>query len=78
MKGTCAPQVIPAAWLRLFSPSELNQLLGGGDSKGLDIADLEAHTTYSNGYTCTSPAVQAFWKASEAILSLPYMSCTAC
>ena len=28
------------------------------------MADLEAHTVYSNGYTRSSPAVKSFWKVS--------------
>lgn len=41
-----APQVIPASWLRLFSPGEVNQLLGGGDAAGLDVDDMQAHAQY--------------------------------
>jgi hypothetical protein len=40
-------QVIPASWLRLFSPREVNQLLGGGEGGGvLDVDDMQSHTHY--------------------------------
>lgn len=45
-------QVIPAAWLRLFSPREVNQLLGGGEAAALDIDDMQAHTVYRWGALC--------------------------
>lgn len=46
MRSRCRPQVIPSSWLRLFSPREVNQLLGGGDASALDIDDMQAHTVY--------------------------------
>jgi hypothetical protein len=32
--------VLPPSWLRLFSPSELNQLISGGLDTGLDVDDM--------------------------------------
>lgn len=32
--------VLPASWLRMFSPSELNQLVSGGSEGGVDVADM--------------------------------------
>ena len=61
-KRLCLLQVIPAAWLRLFNPKEVNQLLAGGESGGIDVADLQKYTEYSMGYTATCPAVKRFWK----------------
>ena len=55
-------QVIPASWLRLFNPGEVNQLLSGGEGGGLDAADMRVHARYSGGYTPDSPTVKAFWK----------------
>ncbi len=43
-------QVIPSSWLRLFSPREVNQLLGGGEAAALNIDDMQAHTVYR--YVC--------------------------
>lgn len=40
------PQVIPPPWLRLFSPREVNQLLGGGEAAVLDVDDMQAHAQY--------------------------------
>ena len=57
-------QVIPAAWLRLFSPDEVNQLLAGGvGGGGLDLADMRAHAVYSGGFSAASSTVRLFWKA---------------
>jgi hypothetical protein len=39
-------QVIPASWLRLFSPREVSQLLGGGEAAALDLEDMQAHVHY--------------------------------
>lgn len=39
-------RVIPPSWLRLFSPREVNQLLGGGEDSALDVEDMQAHTQY--------------------------------
>ncbi|KAK2078400.1 hypothetical protein QBZ16_003240 [Prototheca wickerhamii] len=58
-------KVIPVAWLRLFTPAELNQLLGGGQSGRIDVDDLRRHTEYSGGYTERSSAVKAFWSCLE-------------
>ena len=47
LPAAAALQVIPASWLRLFSPREINQLLGGGEGGGvLDVDDMQAHTHY--------------------------------
>lgn len=32
--------VLPPSWLRLFSPSELNQLISGGLDTGVDVDDM--------------------------------------
>ncbi|PRW44359.1 E3 ubiquitin- ligase UPL7 [Chlorella sorokiniana] len=54
-------RVIPASWLRLFSPREVNQLLGGGEAAALDIDDMQAHAVYGNGYSPSSSTVKHFW-----------------
>jgi hypothetical protein len=48
-RAPARPQVIPSAWLRLFSPKEVNQLLGGGEAAALDVEDMQAHTRYRCG-----------------------------
>ncbi|EFN55183.1 hypothetical protein CHLNCDRAFT_23742 [Chlorella variabilis] len=55
-------RVIPASWLRLFSPREVNQLLGGGEAAGLNVNDMQAHTQYSNGYSAESTTIKHFWQ----------------
>ena len=55
-------QVIPPAWLRLFSAPEFNQLLAGGDGGAIDVADMRAHTSYSGGYSEKDGTVCLFWK----------------
>lgn len=32
--------MLPPSWLRLFSPSELNQLISGGLDTGVDVNDM--------------------------------------
>ena len=54
--------MIPAAWLRLFDAREVNQLLAGGESGGIDIADMAKHTEYSGGYSANSPTIKLFWR----------------
>ena len=55
-------QVIPAAWLRLFNPAEVNELLSGGASGGADAEDMRAHATYSGGYSDSSRTIALFWQ----------------
>ncbi|KAK9815844.1 hypothetical protein WJX72_010650 [[Myrmecia] bisecta] len=57
--------VIPPAWLRLFNPAEVNQLLAGGAGGGVDVGDLRKHATYSGGYSAGSPTVKLFWSVME-------------
>ena len=48
---SCLPaQVIPPPWLRLFSPAEVNQLLGGGEGGEIDVRDMQAHAQYRQVY----------------------------
>ena len=61
-------QVVPAAWLRLFNPAEVNELLSGGAGGGADADDMRAHATYSGGYSDTSRTIALFWQARMAPL----------
>ena len=58
----CMVQVIPASWLRLFDPREVNQLVGGGASGDIDVNDLQQHSAYSNGYSSSDHTICLFWK----------------
>lgn len=56
--------------MRLFSPREFNELLGGDqDVTDIDVADLRRHTVYSGGYSEHSSAVKAFWNCLDAMSS---------
>ena len=59
-------QVVPPAWLRLFSTQEVAQLLSGGDAGAVSVADLRQHTVYSGGFSARSSTVTAFWKVTGA------------
>ena len=54
-------QVIPTSFLRMFTVSEVNELLTGNAAVGIDAADLKAHTRYY-GYSSASLPVLAFWR----------------
>ena len=55
-------QVVPAAWLRLFSTQEVGQLLSGGEAGAISVQDLRQHTAYSGGFSARSSTVASFWK----------------
>jgi hypothetical protein len=59
--------VLPPAWLRLFSPGEVNQLLGGGEGAGVDVADMRRHAHYGGGYSPASRTVKLFWREVERL-----------
>lgn len=52
--------LIPAKWIQMFSPAEL-QMLIGGSANNIDIDDWEKHTTYGGGYHPSQLAIQWFW-----------------
>lgn len=62
--GRGLQRVLPPAWLRLFSPREVNQLLGGGEGGDIDVEDMKRYTQY-NGYAPNSRTVTLFWKTVE-------------
>ena len=63
-------QVVPSAWLRLFNPKEVNELLSGGEGGGVDAQDMQRHATYSGGYSADSQTIRLFWKVgSPSLLS---------
>eukprot|EP00887_Chlorella_sp_A99_P004884 scaffold4.g4884.t1 len=64
-------QVIPPAWLRLFSAGEVNQLLGGGEGGLVDVDDMQAHAQYRRvfgGYSASSATIQHFWKVVRGLV----------
>lgn len=55
--------LIPAAWVRLFSAYELQKLVSGDDSiRGIDVASLQSHMQYAAGYHPSQPIIQYFWE----------------
>jgi len=57
--------LIPLEWMRLFSPQEL-QLLIGGDVQRIDVADLRRNVHYASGYHDSQPYIQTFWDIIES------------
>lgn len=59
--------LIPAAWVRLFSSNELQKLISGDDTvKGIDVAGLRAAMVYAGGYHPSQPIMQWFWEVLES------------
>jgi len=52
--------VPPVEWLRMFSATELNELISGSN-EGFDVEELRRHCHYSGGYCAESPTIKAFW-----------------
>lgn len=53
--------LIPAPWIRMFAPAELQMLIGGSATK-IDVADWKQHTAYGGGYHPSQPVIQWFWE----------------
>uniref|UniRef100_A0A061RFF5 HECT-type E3 ubiquitin transferase n=2 Tax=Tetraselmis sp. GSL018 TaxID=582737 RepID=A0A061RFF5_9CHLO len=60
-------QVVPLTWLNLFSPKELNEVIGGGAAGEIDLDDMRAHARYSGGYSASSSTIKLFWKVVEGM-----------
>lgn len=58
--------LIDPRWARLFGEREL-QLLLSGTRGAVDVADLQASTIYTGGYTAATPVVVWFWEAVQAM-----------
>jgi len=54
-------EVVPAAWVNMFSPHELQLVLGGSDAP-LDVDDWRAHAVYSGGYHPEHPVIKWLWQ----------------
>ncbi|GAB0495764.1 hypothetical protein MMPV_007069 [Pyropia vietnamensis] len=59
--------LIDPRWSRLFGEREL-QLLLSGTGGAVDVADLQASTIYTGGYTASTSVVVWFW---ETVVALP-------
>jgi len=52
--------------LRLFSPQELQKLIGGDDTvSGIDVAGLKQHMVYAGGYHPSQQIMKWFWEVLE-------------
>ncbi len=55
--------LIPASWVKLFSPYELQRVISGDDAiKGFDVKGLKDVMLYSGGYHPSQPIMQWFWE----------------
>lgn len=54
--------LIPVDWIRMFDAREL-QMVIGGESRFIDMDNLEANVNYSGGYHPSQPIIQWFWNA---------------
>lgn len=59
-------ELVPHRLLTMFSEPELQTLISGS-SKGVDVADLRAHSRYAGGFTGASSTIRAFWKVVEGL-----------
>ena len=66
--------VVPPSWVNMFSPSELQLVLGGSDAP-LDVDDWAAHTNYSGGYHADHPTIVWFWQARRSAASPLHLAC---
>lgn len=60
-------EIIPMEWIQMFSPSELQLVIGGNSERGIDLPALKRICTYSGGYHPSQPYIQEFWKILESL-----------
>lgn len=53
--------LIPASWIQMFNPSEL-QMLIGGDAHTIDVEDWQKNTLYGGGYHPSQLIIHWFWE----------------
>lgn len=54
--------LVPRQWIAMFSPAELQLILGGSDAP-LNVDDWQQNAVYSGGYASSHPSIRAFWGA---------------
>lgn len=59
--------IIPVERLQMFNEEELQMLIRGVKTSGIDVSELQSNVEYGNGYTREHPTIKAFW---EVLLSL--------
>ncbi len=50
--------MISRNWVCIFTPQELQRLIGGDFLNGLDVNDLMENTIYAGGYHPSQPYIQ--------------------
>ena len=60
-------ELIPMEWMRMFSTSELQLVIGGDNEKGIDLPSLKRLCTYSGGYHSSQPYIIAFWEIIDSL-----------
>lgn len=58
-------KMVPVRWIRMFSQSELQHLIGGA-SESFDIQDMKKFCKYGSGYHQSQPYIQGFWEVVES------------
>ena len=53
--------VVPVPWVTMFSPAELQLILGGADTP-LDVDDWRANAVFSGGYHTEHPVIRMLWQ----------------
>ena len=63
--------LIPASWVRLFSPYELQKVISGDDLiKGFDVNGLKSVMEYGGGFHPSQPIMLWFWEVIEEMTSV--------
>lgn len=58
--------IIPASWVRLFSPYELQKVISGDNTvHGFDVKGLKSVMLYGGGYHPSQPIIHWFWQIVE-------------
>ena len=59
--------VIAMDWLQMFNEEELQMLIRGVKTTGIDIEELQHNIEYGNGYSPQHPTIQAFWQVRPTV-----------
>jgi ubiquitin-protein ligase E3 C len=62
--------VIQEQWLKMFNAEELQMLISGAGSGGLDLDDMQRHVQYAGGYHPEHPVIVHLWKVRLATVAL--------
>jgi hypothetical protein len=57
--------LIDQAWLRMFNDRELQQLISGSATGGIDMAEMRQHVKLEGGYHDQHPVLQMLWEVLE-------------